>query len=55
MRECSKVEENLRALRGARLRSALQESRRTARERGLKSMSMDEINAEIALTRQQRR
>ncbi len=53
--ESSEVEEKLRALRGAKLRSALRQSRQLARKQDLGRMSMEEIDAEVAAARRERR
>lgn len=47
----SEVESNLRALRWARFDAALKEMHRHAAETGLDKMTLEEINAEIALAR----
>ena len=49
--EPKELEDTLRALRGARLAAGLRKSRGDARERGLESISMDEIDAEISKAR----
>lgn len=49
------LEQTLRAIRDARFQAALDETRRIAREHGLDRMSMEEIDAEIALARKERR
>lgn len=53
--EADRVEENLRAIRAARLDQALRETQRIAKEKGLDKMTMKEINAEIAAVRAERR
>lgn len=53
--ESSEVEEKLRALRGAKLRSALRQSRQFARQQELDRLSMGEIDAEITMARKERR
>lgn len=51
----SEVESDLRALRGDRFGAALQRMHRHAAEAGLDKMTLEEINAEIAATRKERR
>ncbi|MGQ0619687.1 MAG: type II toxin-antitoxin system Phd/YefM family antitoxin [Panacagrimonas sp.] len=53
--EPAEVEGNLRALRAARFGAALRAMQRHAVETGLDKMTLDEINAEIAAARQERR
>ena len=49
------VEQIVRAYREARFQAALDEMHRIAREKGLDKMTMEEIDAEIALARKERR
>ena len=49
------VEENLRAIRGARMMTTLRKIRSRSMELGLDKMSKEEINAEIAAARSERR
>jgi antitoxin (DNA-binding transcriptional repressor) of toxin-antitoxin stability system len=49
----SEVENDLRALRGARFAAALKETHRHAVETGLDKMTLEEINAEIAAARKE--
>lgn len=49
------LEDLLRAVQGARLRAAVEEARREARQAGADRMSMAEINAEIRRVRRSRR
>lgn len=51
----SEVEDKLRALRAASFGTALREVRRRAAETGLDQMTLEEINAEIAAARKERR
>lgn len=53
--ESDRVEENLRAIRAARLAAALREAQRIATLKGLDKMTLEEINAEIAAARAARR
>lgn len=53
--EADRVEENLRAIRAARFATALRETQRIAKQKGLDKMTMEEINAEIAAVRTARR
>jgi len=51
----SEVESDLRALRRARFDAALKEMHRHAAETGLDKMTLEDINAEIAAARKERR
>ena len=51
----SEVESNLRALRAARFGRLLEEQHKRSVALGLDKMTMDEINAEIALARKEMR
>lgn len=51
----SEIESNLRALRAARFGAALREMQRHAAATGLDQMTLEEINAEIAAARKERR
>lgn len=51
----SEVEDKLRALRAASFGSALHEVQRRAAETGVDRMTLEEINAEIAAARKERR
>ena len=51
----SEVESNLRALRAARFGRLLAEQHKRSVELGLDKMTLDEINAEIALARKEMR
>lgn len=51
----SEVEDKLRALRAASFGAALREIQRSAAETGLDRMTLEEINAEIAAARKERR
>ena len=51
----SEVESDLRALRAARFDAALKRMHRHAVETGLDKMTLEEINAEIAAARKERR
>jgi antitoxin (DNA-binding transcriptional repressor) of toxin-antitoxin stability system len=51
----SDVESDLRALRAARFDAALKKMHRHAVETGLDKMTLEDINAEIALARKERR
>lgn len=53
--EPERLEGTLRAIRAARFSEALQEMHRIAREKGLDKMTMEEIDAEIAQARKERR
>ncbi len=53
--EPGEVETKLRVLRAARFEAALKEMQRIAREKRLDAMTMDEIDAEIARARKERR
>lgn len=53
--EPARLEETLRAIRAARFGAALDALRRHAREQGLDKMTMEEIDAEIAAARRERR
>lgn len=52
--EPQRLEEDMRALRQARARRALEAMWQHAKETGLNEMSLDEINAEIAAARAER-
>lgn len=52
--EADRVEENLRAIRAARFATALRETQRIAKQKGLDRMTIKEINAEIAAVRKAR-
>lgn len=49
------LDQNLRAIRAARLQATLEAMHSRAREEGLDTLSMEEIDAEIALARKERR
>lgn len=49
------LDQTLRAIRAARLQNALDEMHRRAREQGLDTLSLEEIDAEITLARKERR
>lgn len=53
--EPGELEEKLRALRALRFEAALRNMQRIAREKGLDGMTMEEIDAEIAAARTERR
>lgn len=53
--EPGELESKLRALRAQRFETALREMQRIAREKGLDKMTMEEIDAEIAAARKERR
>ncbi len=53
--EPDRVEENILAIRQARIDRSLADIRLRAKELGLDKMTMDEINAEIAAARRERR
>lgn len=49
------LDQTLRAIRAARLQNALDDMHQRAREQGLDTLSVEEIDAEIALARKERR
>lgn len=49
----TKLEDDLRALRRAKAETAIAAMRRAARERGLETMTLKEINAEIRAARKE--
>lgn len=53
--EAAELEDNLRSLRTAKFRRLLDEQHKRSVAMGLDKMTLDEINAEIAAARQERR